>query len=151
MDSVVLDAAIQGLTPNLAILTACVPPSLCLFFLSACWITIILIIFFYILSNVSCYPSCNSSCGDVFFQVKKLNSMIAEKKSALAPIIKELRSLRQRRAVSIPSKQHEENGRHFAQIFSVLYTTYDIQIPSNSNRLSLTVLLVDSQDLNGML
>uniref|UniRef100_A0A3B5LLU0 IFT81 calponin homology domain-containing protein n=1 Tax=Xiphophorus couchianus TaxID=32473 RepID=A0A3B5LLU0_9TELE len=32
------------------------------------------------------------------FQVKKLNSMIVEKKSALAPIIKELRSLRQRRA-----------------------------------------------------
>lgn len=35
---------------------------------------------------------------DMSEMVKKLNSMIAEKKSALAPIIKELRSLRQRRA-----------------------------------------------------
>uniref|UniRef100_A0A3Q2U373 Intraflagellar transport protein 81 homolog n=1 Tax=Fundulus heteroclitus TaxID=8078 RepID=A0A3Q2U373_FUNHE len=34
---------------------------------------------------------------DMSEMVKKLNSMIAEKKSALAPIIKELRSLRQRR------------------------------------------------------
>lgn len=41
-----------------------------------------------------------SLCFDVF-QVKKLNSMIAEKKTALAPIIKELRSLRQQRGVSI--------------------------------------------------
>uniref|UniRef100_A0A673ZLY5 Intraflagellar transport protein 81 homolog n=1 Tax=Salmo trutta TaxID=8032 RepID=A0A673ZLY5_SALTR len=32
---------------------------------------------------------------DAFFQVKKLNSTIVEKKSALAPIIKELRPLRQ--------------------------------------------------------
>ncbi|XP_008415472.1 intraflagellar transport protein 81 homolog isoform X2 [Poecilia reticulata] len=35
---------------------------------------------------------------DMSEMVKKLNSMIVEKKSALAPIIKELRSLRQRRA-----------------------------------------------------
>ncbi|XP_036000531.1 intraflagellar transport protein 81 homolog [Fundulus heteroclitus] len=34
---------------------------------------------------------------DMSEMVKKLNSMIAEKKSALAPLIKELRSLRQRR------------------------------------------------------
>ncbi len=34
------------------------------------------------------------------FQVKKLNSVIAEKKSALSPLIKDLRALRQEHAVS---------------------------------------------------
>lgn len=45
----------------------------------------------------------NAVCAVIlcFFKVKKLNSMIVEKKSALAPIIKELRSLRQQSQVSI--------------------------------------------------
>ncbi len=37
----------------------------------------------------------------LLLQVKKLNSKIVEKKSALSPIIKELRSLRQRSQVRI--------------------------------------------------
>lgn len=45
----------------------------------------------------------NAVCAVIlcFLKVKKLNSMIVEKKSALAPIIKELRSLRQQSQVSI--------------------------------------------------
>lgn len=41
---------------------------------------------------------CDRPC---FHKVKQLNSVIVEKKSALAPIIKELRSLRQQCQVSI--------------------------------------------------
>ncbi|XP_030593276.1 intraflagellar transport protein 81 homolog [Archocentrus centrarchus] len=48
---------------------------------------------------------------DMSEMVKKLNSMIAEKKSALAPIIKELRSLRQR--CQELSQEHEEKKAQY--------------------------------------
>ncbi|XP_043968694.1 intraflagellar transport protein 81 homolog [Gambusia affinis] len=48
---------------------------------------------------------------DMSEMVKKLNSMIVEKKSALAPIIKELRSLRQRRAEL--SQEYEEKKAQY--------------------------------------
>uniref|UniRef100_A0A3Q3A2L0 Intraflagellar transport protein 81 homolog n=1 Tax=Kryptolebias marmoratus TaxID=37003 RepID=A0A3Q3A2L0_KRYMA len=48
---------------------------------------------------------------DMSEMVKKLNSMIAEKKSALAPIIKELRSLRQQRGEL--SQEYEEKKTQY--------------------------------------
>ncbi|XP_014904598.1 intraflagellar transport protein 81 homolog isoform X2 [Poecilia latipinna] len=48
---------------------------------------------------------------DMSEMVKKLNSMIVEKKSALAPIIKELRSLRQRR-VELNQEYEEKKAQY---------------------------------------
>lgn len=41
-------------------------------------------------------------------QVKKLNAMVAEKKSSLAPVIKELRQLRQKCQVGRTTSTHSE-------------------------------------------
>lgn len=42
-------------------------------------------------------------------QVKKLNAMIVEKKSAVAPVLKELRSLRQTCQVGVGPSRHQDH------------------------------------------
>ncbi|XP_029916822.1 intraflagellar transport protein 81 homolog [Myripristis murdjan] len=66
---------------------------------------------------------------DMSEMVKKLNSVIAEKKSALAPIIKELRSLRQR--CQELTQEYEEKKAH--------YESCAAGLESNRSKLELEV------------